>query len=208
MRDGAGRAALGVKKLTKRTEKKKAAPATVWPATMSKRELADGAPAPEAERPRVDGEEVPVIQDEGMGEFEDPFEDEIESDGEIVEGDDEEGDMDVEGEEAPPPTEAYMPGSAPLEEGQTLVPDQSAYDMLHRMNVTWPCLSFDFLRDHLGSQRQTLPHTAFLVAGTQADTAKNNEILVMKASAMHRTSRDDGTYLRNTGNDALRHLAV
>ena len=164
---------------------------------MAKRELADGVPAPEAERPRVDGQAVPADQEEGMGEFEDPFEDEIESDGEIVErGDDDEG-MDVEDDEAAPPTEAYMPGTAPLEEGQTLVPDQSAYDMLHRMNVTWPCLSFDFLRDHLGSQRQTLPHTAFFVAGTQADTAKNNEILVMKASSMHRTSRDDGTYPRS-----------
>ncbi|WFD18076.1 Ribosome assembly protein rrb1 [Malassezia caprae] len=158
---------------------------------MSKRELADGAPAPEAERPRVDGQVVPANQDEGMGEFEDPFEDEIESDGEIVEGGEDDEGMDVENDEAPPPTEAYMPGTEPLQEGQTLVPDQSAYDMLHRMNVTWPCLSFDFLRDHLGSQRQTLPHTAFFVAGTQADTAKNNEILVMKASSMHRTSRDD-----------------
>jgi len=161
---------------------------------MSKRELADGAPALKAERPRLDDQAVPATKEEGMGEFEDPFEDEIESDGEIVEGGDDEEGMDVEDDAPPPPTEAYMPGSAPLEEGQTLVPDQSAYDMLHRMNVTWPCLSFDFLRDHLGSQRQTLPHTAFFVAGTQADTAKNNEILVMKASSMHRTSRDDGTY--------------
>lgn len=84
-----------------------------------------------------------------------------------------------------------MPGSKPLPEGQTLVPDQSAYHMLHRMNVTWPCLSFDFLRDNLGNQRQAFPHTAYLVTGTQADVAKNNEVLVMKASSMHRTSKDD-----------------
>ena len=104
-----------------------------------------------------------------------------------------------------------MPGSAPLPEGHTLVPDQSAYDMLHRLNVTWPCLSFDFLRDNLGSQRQSFPHTAYLVAGTQADVAKNNEVLVMKASSMHRTSRDDGMYTRRARaepcRDGLRHLA-
>ena len=169
---------------------------------MSKRTLADGEVAPDAERPRVDGATDASVppHDEGMGEFEDPFEDEIESDGEVVNN---QGEMELEEvenealddeETSAPPTEAYMPGVMPLEEGQTLVPDQSAYHMLHRMSVTWPCLSFDFLRDHLGSQRQTMPHTAYFVAGTQADTAKNNEVLVMKASAMHRTSRDDGTY--------------
>lgn len=181
---------------------------------MSKRSLTDGAPAPEPERLRPDGEAVKEEKDEGMGEFEDPFEDEIESDGDVVESQDVElEEMDEDGEddeddEAEPQTEAYMPGVTQLEEGQTLVPDQSAYHMLHRMNVTWPCLSFDFLRDHMGSQRQTMPHTAYLVAGTQADTAKNNEVLVMKASAMHRTSKDDGTYPHSAGNDVLRHLAV
>ena len=34
----------------------------------------------------------------------------------------------------------------PLEEGEVLEPDQSVYQMLHRMNVQWPCLSFDVLR--------------------------------------------------------------
>lgn len=164
---------------------------------MSKRNLADAPAEPEAERRRIDGAQ-PVKEDEGMGEFEDPFEDEIESDGEIVQNDDDEEmeqDDEDEDDERAPPTQPYMPGQMQLEEGQTLVPDQSAYHMLHRMNITWPCLSFDFLRDHLGPQRQSMPHTAFFVAGTQADVAKNNEVLIMKASAMHRTSRDDGTYL-------------
>ena len=181
---------------------------------MSKRELAEASGAPAAERPRVEedkhAQDKDTMHDEGMGEFEDPFEDEIESDeGEVVDAADEEG-MEIDGvpvsgkiqeigdedEEVPAPAEAYIPGVNKVPEGQALVPDQSAYDMLHRMDVNWPCLSFDFLRDHLGSQRQTMPHTAYLVAGTQADTAKNNEILVTKASAMHRTSRDDGTYVR------------
>lgn len=176
---------------------------------MSKRTLADGAQAPEAERPRLE-EGTPNKEENevGMGEFEDPFEDEIESDGEIVDANQDESDMEEDEDESKVPTKAYMPGTMPLEEGQTLVPDQSAYDMLHRMNVTWPCLSFDFLRDHLGSQRQTMPHTAYFVAGTQADTAKNNEVLIMKASSMHRTSRDDGAFKETEIGEAPSYLAM
>lgn len=165
--------------------------AIFFPLTMSKRTLVEETSVPEAERRRVDGAQ-PMKEEDGMGEFEDPFEDEIESDGEIVQNEDD--DMDEDEDEPEVQTKPFMPGTMQLEEGQTLVPDQSAYHMLHRMNVTWPCLSFDFLRDHLGSQRQSMPHTAFLVAGTQADTAKNNEVLVIKASSMHRTQHDDGTY--------------
>lgn len=146
--------------------------------------------------------------DDGMGEFEDQFEDEMESeddddddeeqggmevDGVKVDGEIErtEGDQDEEQEQEEEEEQVYLPGDK-LEEGQTLEPDQSAYEMLHRLNVTWPCLSFDHLRDNLGSNRQRYPHTAYLVAGTQADVAKNNEVMVMKASGMHKTQRDDG----------------
>ena len=94
-------------------------------------------------------------------------------------------------EEAEPESQVYLPGDK-LEEGQVLEPDQSAYEMLHRLNVTWPCLSFDVLKDHLGSDRQRFPHTAYWVAGTQADVAKNNEVMVMKASSMHKTIKDGG----------------
>lgn len=66
--------------------------------------------------------------------------------------------------------------------------------MLHRLNVTWPCLSFDILKDGLGSDRQKFPHTSYWVAGTTAPTAKENEILVMKASSMHKTSKDGSEY--------------
>ena len=33
----------------------------------------------------------------------------------------------------------------PLKEGEELVFDNSAYEMLHRAKVEWPCLSIDFL---------------------------------------------------------------
>lgn len=93
-----------------------------------------------------------------------------------------------------PETQAWLAGAQPLEEGQVLEPDQSAYEMLHRMGVNWPCLSFDVLLDNLGpaEERIKYPHTAYFVAGTQADTAKNNELVVYKASSLYRTIKDGG----------------
>lgn len=39
----------------------------------------------------------------------------------------------------------------PLKEGEELVFDGSAYEMLHRSHVEWPCLSIDFLiRERIG----------------------------------------------------------
>lgn len=64
--------------------------------------------------------------------------------------------------------------------------------MLHHMNVAWPCLSFDVLRDGLGDARQRYPATAFVVTGTQADIPSKNEVLVMKMSQLHKTQKDDG----------------
>jgi ribosome assembly protein RRB1 len=149
--------------------------------------------------------------DEGMGEFEDAFEDEFEQEDEAegsISGS-RHGSMDIDGvrfdeeiqrpesddEEQEPETKVYIPGvGEPLQKGQQLEPDQSAYEMLHRLNVTWPCLSFDILQDHLGSINRRYPQVAYFVAGTQADTAKNNELMVMKASSMHKTNKDGGEY--------------
>lgn len=169
-------------------------------------------------RPRQDGDGG---SDAGMGEFEDAFEDEFEEEHASDEDDEDEGDdgnddgeggMEIDGvrvddvirrpedeeegdEEGDqePETKVYIPGvGEPLAQGQKLEPDQSAYEMLHRLNVTWPCLSFDVLQDHLGSTSRRYPHTAYFVSGTQADTAKNNELLVMRASSMHKTQKDGG----------------
>jgi ribosome assembly protein RRB1 len=170
---------------------------------------------------------LPAI-DDGMGEFEDEWEDDIESDEGVVDRAAEELggewsdelflsspqlmnlinsihwdclDLDLDDEvlpaveeedEAPPTESVYLPGSHVLEKDEILEPDQSVYEMLHRMNVTWPCLSFDILRDALGDERRRYPATAYIVAGTQADMAKNNEVIVMKMSQLHKTQRDDG----------------
>ena len=48
----------------------------------------------------------------------------------------------------------------PLKEGEELVYDSSAYEMLHRANVEWPCLSIDFLlRERIG-QNAAMKSTA------------------------------------------------
>lgn len=88
--------------------------------------------------------------------------------------------------------EPYLRTSRPLEKDEILEPDQSVYMMLHRMNVQWPCLSFDVLRvsfplifltlslgkltnqylllfvsqDSLGDERRKFPHTAYVVTGS------------------------------------------
>lgn len=49
----------------------------------------------------------------------------------------------------------YLPGQA-LEQDEVLEVDQSAYEMLHSMDVQWPCLSFDVLWDRLGEERKSV----------------------------------------------------
>lgn len=44
--------------------------------------------------------------------------------------------------------------------------------------------SFDVLKDNLGGPRSTFPHTAFLVAGTQAPAGQPNSLEIMKLSGL------------------------
>jgi hypothetical protein len=91
--------------------------------------------------------------------------------------------------EAATPIRIFIPGVHSLGKDEVLEPDDSVYIMRHSMNVKWPCLSFDVLRDHLGDQRQRYPATIYLVAGTQADVAKNDEVVVYKLTSLHRTQK-------------------
>ncbi|EPQ60500.1 glutamate-rich WD repeat containing [Gloeophyllum trabeum ATCC 11539] len=133
-----------------------------------------------------------------MGEFEDAWEDEIESDEDAVDGGEDGMDVDQvmpaieDTEDQPAPAkDVYIPGTHVLGEDEVLEPDDSVYEMRHSLKVYWPCLSFDVLRDNLGDERQRYPATAYIVSGTQADTAKNNEVVVYKLSSLHRTQKDE-----------------
>ncbi|KAI9016070.1 WD40-repeat-containing domain protein [Hyaloraphidium curvatum] len=87
--------------------------------------------------------------------------------------------------------ETFLPGGE-IGEGEVLVADMSTYVMLHPLSVEWPCLSFDILRDNLGASRTQFPVSMYMVAGSQADKAKDNRIYVMKLSQLHRNKENDG----------------
>jgi ribosome assembly protein RRB1 len=142
--------------------------------------------------------EAGAAKGEASLDFEDEFEDEYESEDEIleagvdgrpdVEREAEQNDdaMDIDSKE-----QTFIPGRSILQEGQTLAPDPSTYEMLHVMSTTWPCLSFDVVRDNLGSPRKSYPRTLYTVAGTQAEStrAKENELLIFKLSSLSKMDR-------------------
>jgi len=95
---------------------------------------------------------------------------------------------------APPQRQTYLPG-VKLGEGEQLVADNSVYLALHSLSYSWPCLSFDVLRDNLGSDRSSFPHTAYIVAGTQAGDIPGqgkakDEVVVMRLGGLAKTQHD------------------
>ncbi|KTW29926.1 uncharacterized protein T551_01870 [Pneumocystis jirovecii RU7] len=133
--------------------------------------------------------------DNSIGEFEDPWEDEIESEQEYIE--DNEANIDLFHDK----TNVYLPSSRSLKEDEILEPDQSAYEMLHSISVQWPCLSFDILEDNLGIERTRYPVTMYLVSGSQADTKKNNVINVIKLSHLCKTQYNENSSIDS--NDSI-----
>lgn len=140
--------------------------------------------------------------------FEDPFVDEVIIEDEIVEeGDDsddaddvaddaEEDGMDVEVVQSWHPLMGGTPPDEPLEM------DPSAYKMYHTLTPEWPSLSFDFLKDNLGDARQRFPHSLQAVIGTQADTAENNQLTVLKMSDLSKLpQKDDDEDVLNDDDD-------
>lgn len=143
-----------------------------------------------------------------MGEFEDQYSDEFESDGEIIELDDE-GDEDEEGnfienkekeaistvekdqeqesarQEGP---QLYLPNiSRPLGPDEVLEADPTVYEMLHNVNLPWPCLTLDIIPDNLGSERRNYPQSILMTTATQASKKKENELMVLQLSQLTKT---------------------
>ncbi|ENN79900.1 glutamate-rich WD repeat-containing protein 1 [Dendroctonus ponderosae] len=86
--------------------------------------------------------------------------------------------------------QVYLP-DRPLEQGEELTCDLSAYLMYHQAQTSAPCLSFDIIQDRLGANRETFPLTAYLVAGTQAADSHVNNVIVMKLSNLQKTKNAD-----------------
>jgi len=85
----------------------------------------------------------------------------------------------------------WRPGIDGMEDGEELDYDPSAYTTYHAINMEWPCLSFDVLRDPLGHHRTKFPMEMYLACGSQASKANQNKVYVMKVSNIQKTSQDD-----------------
>jgi len=163
--------------------------------------------------PKRGGANVPADNGKEEIEFEDPFEDEFEDDTEMMaqaqakaqQGGDEttRGMDDDEDEENLPPAKVWHPGVGEEAESKDLDYDSTAYTAFHRLNVEWPCLTFDVLQDSLGPFRTKFPQTLFLAAGTQAANADQNKVMLLKVGELHRTKHDDDSDASDDDDDAL-----
>lgn len=136
-------------------------------------------------------------------EFEDPYEDELsqEEEDELNVNMDKEANSDEEaalagGEEAESNEEeskhreVWMPHKGMSAEEQ-LDYDSTAYLMLHRLKVEWPCLTFDIIPDNLGHFRTKFPHQLYLATGSQANRADKNKVSILKITDLHKTKNDE-----------------
>ncbi|XP_029929119.1 glutamate-rich WD repeat-containing protein 1 [Myripristis murdjan] len=110
-------------------------------------------------------------------------------DGEMEEMDDG-GSEEEEMEEEEGEKKVYVPGIEPLQPGEELEMDRSAYRMYHECQTGAPCLSFDVMRDGDGEGREQFPLSMVVCAGTQADTALSNRLLVMRMHNLYGTGAE------------------
>lgn len=181
---------------------------------------------PDSENAGMDDEDdMYDSEDENNLKFEDPFYDEIEEE-EIIDTndgfdeDDENAETHLSSRGAKPilmeddeddekdsllKKKVFRPGLDKLEPGEVLDYDSSVYDMMFALNVEWPCLSFDFMKDNLGIMRSKFPHTMYCVAGTQAASADKNRLVVMKLSQLNKTKHDEDDDEENEDSDDELH---
>lgn len=90
----------------------------------------------------------------------------------------------------------FQPGKHSLSKDETLVCDESAYDVFYKCNVEWPALSFDYICTRQDgefdnsnvSPINTYPLSVTLVLGTQADKDSNNKLVFIRMTNLHRNS--------------------
>ncbi|KAK7147633.1 hypothetical protein R3I94_010220 [Phoxinus phoxinus] len=105
-------------------------------------------------------------------------------------GSGEEEDVEGGGQNGDVEEKVYVPGLEALQPGEELEMDRSAYRMYHECQTGAPCLSFDVVRDGEGEGREQFPLSMVLCAGTQADTALSNRLIVMRMHNLHETDKE------------------
>eukprot|EP01026_Neomeris_dumetosa_P050243 TRINITY_DN439_c0_g1_i2.p1 TRINITY_DN439_c0_g1~~TRINITY_DN439_c0_g1_i2.p1 ORF type:complete len:415 (+),score=63.91 TRINITY_DN439_c0_g1_i2:1049-2293(+) len=80
--------------------------------------------------------------------------------------------------------QVWRSGVDEIGDGEELTYDPSVYTSFKDFLLEWPCLSFAIIKDGLGGPRQEYPHTFYLAAGTQAESARQNFIALVKVSNM------------------------
>ncbi|KAA0703105.1 Glutamate-rich WD repeat-containing protein 1 [Triplophysa tibetana] len=98
--------------------------------------------------------------------------------------------MEEEGPNEGSESKVYIPGLQPLQPGEELEMDHSAYRMYHECQTGSPCLSFDVVHDGEGDGWEQFPLSMVLCAGTQADTALSNRLIVMRMHNLYGTAKE------------------
>ena len=83
----------------------------------------------------------------------------------------------------------WRPGIDGMDADEEHEYDPSVYDCLHAWQLDWPCLSFDVMRDEMGDDRESFPHSLFAIAGTQADIPHKNHLTMMRLTRLKKTRR-------------------
>jgi ribosome assembly protein RRB1 len=118
--------------------------------------------------------------------YEDPIPDEIDQDV-PMEGIEEQLDEKQEAAESKPRVWIPQPGV----DAEELEYDSRAYKVYHKLNMEWPCLSFDILQDKHGQMRTKFPMTMYFAAGSQAESSGKNKVSVFKVFDIYKTKYDD-----------------
>lgn len=120
----------------------------------------------------------------------------------------------------------FMGNETQIKKDEYLDFENGAYQMLHRANTEWPCLSCDFLSGETANGMQfnqqnvqieknlKYPMEVFAVAGSQASLPSKNRIYVMRMANLHETMYDDdpeqvGDEVEfNEGNPIIIHRSI
>jgi len=120
------------------------------------------------------------------------FEDDTEEEEELeehFEDENEEETEETEQSEDNEKNEIYLPGK-PMEEGEELTFDKSAYMMYHAATTGAPCLSFDIIPEDNAQVQTEFPFNCDIVCGTQSH-GKPNQLLLMKMMNLTKMQEDE-----------------